>query len=132
MTRSETQIISRREIATKSRFNPIQQLFIDHGKDYIAEYGVHMPGPHRKVIRAIQCCGTGAFGVHLYECEDCEKLHEINSSCGNRHCPVCQGGKSDEWLEKQMLRALPVNYFMITFLFIPYHNNILMTCPCPC
>ena len=95
--------------------NPVQQLFIDHGNDYIAEHGVHMLSSHYKVIRAIQHCGSASCGVHLYECEACDKLHEINSSCGNRHCPTCQNGKSAEWLEKQMERALPVNYFMITF-----------------
>jgi len=95
--------------------NAIQQIFRQHGQAYQDHFGDRMPDAHRKVIRAIRCCGTGTFGVHLYECDACEKLHEINSSCGNRHCPACQRGKSDEWLGKQMEKALPVNYFMITF-----------------
>jgi hypothetical protein len=95
--------------------NAIQRLFQTHGNAYIQTYQLHMLSSHCKVIRAIQRCGSASCGVHLYACDACEQLHEINSSCGNRHCPACQGGKSDEWLQKQMERVLPVNYFMITF-----------------
>lgn len=95
--------------------NAIQKIFREHADAYLATYGNRMPYDHKKVIRAVTQCGTGAFGVHLYECETCETLHQINSSCGNRSCPVCQRSKSEEWLEKQLQRTLPVNYFMITF-----------------
>lgn len=95
--------------------NPIQEVFRQHGGAYLKRYGDAVPRSHRKVIHAIQNCGTGAFGSHLFSCSGCGALHSADSSCGNRHCPVCQGGKSDEWLKKQMKRTLPVNYFMITF-----------------
>jgi hypothetical protein len=74
-----------------------------------------MPWNHKKVIHAIRNCGTGALGQHSFCCEECGEDHYVNCSCGNRHCPTCQGGKSDEWLNKQLEKALPVNYFMITF-----------------
>jgi len=95
--------------------NAIQHIFQVHGKAYLARYENRMPSPHKKVIHAIQNCGTGAFGKHSFACDECDEYHEADSSCGNRHCPTCQGGKSDEWLQKQMDKALPVNYFMITF-----------------
>ena len=38
-----------------------------------------------------------------------------NSSCGNRHCPVCQHEKGVEWVYRQQLRLLPCNYFLVTF-----------------
>lgn len=95
--------------------NPIQNLFQTHGEAYLQCFGAHMPSNHRKVIRSIRNCGTGAFGQHAFSCDGCGESHYADSSCGDRHCPTCQGGKSDEWLNKQLAKALPVNYFMITF-----------------
>ena len=95
--------------------NSIQQLFRTHGAAYLERFGDRMPANHKKVIHAIRNCGTGAFGQHSFSCNGCGELHSADSSCGNRHCPTCQTGKSDEWLEKQLKKALPVNYFMITF-----------------
>lgn len=95
--------------------NSIQQLFREHGAAYFERFGGQMPANHKKVIRAICNCGTGAFGQHSFSCDGCGESHYADSSCGNRHCPTCQAGKSDEWLNKQLKKALPVNYFMITF-----------------
>jgi hypothetical protein len=47
--------------------------------------------------------------------EELEEQHVANSSCGNRHCPVCQNDKASQWVYKQQLRLLPCNYFMATF-----------------
>jgi len=95
--------------------NLIQEIFRTYGDAYLEKFGGRMPSRHRKVIRCIQDCGTTAFGVHSFVCDDCHDAHRTGSSCGNRHCPVCQAGKSDEWLRKQMNKMLPVNYFMVTF-----------------
>jgi len=95
--------------------NSIQQLFRTHGPAYLDRFGERMPANHRKVIHAIQNCGTGLYGQHLFSCGDCGELHSADGSCGNRHCPTCQTGKSDEWLRKMEEKVLPVNYFMVTF-----------------
>ena len=95
--------------------NTIQEIFRTYGDAYVQQYGDRMPTRHRKVIHAIRKCGTSDCGMHLFACDDCRDAHRTGSSCGNRHCPVCQAGKSDEWLNKQMDKMLPVNYFMITF-----------------
>jgi hypothetical protein len=95
--------------------NAIQKLFQTHSPAYLECFGKTMPSNHRKVIRAICNCGTGAFGRHAFSCSECGEAHYADSSCGNRFCPTCQAGKSDEWLNKQLTKVLPVNYFMITF-----------------
>jgi hypothetical protein len=95
--------------------NSIQQLFRDHAPAYLERFGENMPPNHKKAIRAICNCGTGLFGQHLFSCNDCGELHSADGSCGNRHCPTCQAGKSDEWLKKMEAKTLPVNYFMVTF-----------------
>ncbi|NCC52622.1 MAG: transposase [Spartobacteria bacterium] len=95
--------------------NVIQQIFSDHGDEYLERFGPAMPGTHRKTIAAIRTCRTGQCGMHLFVCPDCGKTHMANSSCGNRHCPVCQQDKAGEWVYKQQLRLLPCTYFMSTF-----------------
>jgi len=95
--------------------NPIQQIFRDHGESYLAEFAERMPAGHRQVISAIRDCQSGRCGHHLFECTGCGKTHIANSSCGNRHCPVCQHDKAISWVYRQQLQLLPCNYFMATF-----------------
>lgn len=95
--------------------NSIQQLFRDHGAAYLERFGGRMPANHKKAVHAICNCGTGLFGQHAFSCDGCGESHHADGSCGNRHCPTCQAGKSGEWLDKQLEKALPVNYFMVTF-----------------
>lgn len=93
----------------------LQQIFQDHAPDYIARFGARMPEAHRKVLDAICECRSGARGHHVFTCEDCSQTHLAKSSCGNRHCPVCQHEKSVQWVYRQQLRLLPCNYFLVTF-----------------
>jgi hypothetical protein len=38
-----------------------------------------------------------------------------NSSCGNRHCPLCQNEKAAAWVYRRELDLLPCTYFLATF-----------------
>lgn len=93
----------------------IQRIFQDHADAYLATFGSSMPPVHKKTIAAIRACRTGQCGMHLFACPDCGEQHVASSSCGNRHCPVCQQDKAAEWVYKQQLRLLPCTYFMSTF-----------------
>ena len=95
--------------------NRIQEIFRDHGPAYLERYGASVPLAHRRVISAIQECRSGERGLHVFECPDCRQTQVANSSCGNRHCPVCQNDKAARWVYRQQLRALPCTYFMATF-----------------
>ena len=95
--------------------NIIQRIFQEHGKGYIERFGPQMPALHRKVIAAISACRSGACGHHVFSCPDCGETHVANSSCGNRHCPVCQHEKAVKWVYRQQLRLLPCTYFLVTF-----------------
>jgi hypothetical protein len=86
-----------------------------YGGAYLEEFGASMPGEHKKVLRAITACRTGALGTVLYACESCGRTHTVGRSCGNRHCPTCQQDKTRAWLERQLDRLLPCPYFLITF-----------------
>lgn len=93
----------------------IQEIFRRHGSAYRAQFDTTMPASHARVIEAITDCRSPACGSILYQCEDCGEPHVAARCCGNRHCPVCQQGKADAWLERQLDRQLPTPYFMLTF-----------------
>jgi hypothetical protein len=86
-----------------------------YGGDYLDQFGATMPAEHKKVLRAIGACRTGALGMVLYRCESCGTTHAMGRSCGNRHCPSCQQNKSDAWLKDQIDRLLLCPYFLLTF-----------------
>jgi len=93
----------------------IQEIFRRDGSAYRAQFGETMPASHARVIDAIIDCRSAASGSVLYQCEDCGEPHVAARCCGNRHCPVCQQGKAEAWLIRQLERQLPTPYFMLTF-----------------
>jgi hypothetical protein len=86
-----------------------------HGGTYLERFGATMPQEHRRVLQTICACRTGELGAVVYECVSCGEQHRMGRSCGNRHCPSCQQGKTKAWLEKQSARLLPCPYFLVTF-----------------
>jgi hypothetical protein len=97
----------------------IQDIFRDHASAYLERYGDVVPEAHRRVIRAVCDCRSGACGHHEFACPDCGQTHWANSSCGNRHCPICQNAKAAEWVWRQQERILPCTYFLATFTVPP-------------
>src|SRR3982750_139453 len=83
-----------------------------YGGEYLEQFGATMPPDHKKVLRAITACRTGALGTVLYACQSCGRTHTVGRSCGNRHCPTCQQEKTRAWLENQIDRLLPWPYFL--------------------
>lgn len=94
--------------------NAVQTIFQTYGAQYLALYGDRMPRSHKKTIRDIIKCRKGIFGTMVYECSSCRNLHFVQCCCGNRHCPNCQQGKADQWLDQQMKKLLPTHYFLLT------------------
>jgi len=86
-----------------------------YGEAYLERFGPTMPAEHHKVLRAMMACRTGQLGTVYYACSSCGRTHAMGRSCGNRHCPTCQQGKTKAWLEKQTARLLPCPYFLLTF-----------------
>jgi hypothetical protein len=86
-----------------------------HGEAYLVRFGPRMPAEHRKVLHALMACRTAKLGTVFYRCSSCGRSHAMGRSCGNRHCPSCQQGKTKAWLDKQLARLLPCPYFLLTF-----------------
>lgn len=88
----------------------VAEIFRTYGPQYIQHYP-DLPNNHRMVVHAIIGCRSGQYGKTLYQCQSRGKIHLINRSCGNRHCPLCQYQKSQQWLKKQQSRQLPGHHF---------------------
>ena len=89
-------------------------IFRRYGPPYRAKYGDRMLPSHRQAMGAIERCRTLALGGHVYACEACGETQYQYHSCRNRHCPKCQNGKAQLWLEKQQVLLLPVPHFLVT------------------
>jgi hypothetical protein len=70
---------------------------------------------HVKVLLAIARCRTAALGGHLDECSRCGHRAISYNSCRNRHCPKCQAGACERWLEKRRRELLPTPYVHVVF-----------------
>src|ERR1700722_5838640 len=70
---------------------------------------------HVKVLLAIARCRTAALGGHLDECTRCGHRAISYNSCRNRHCPKCQAGARERWLEKRRQELLPTPYVHVVF-----------------
>ena len=84
-----------------------------------------LPPGHWRVLHALRVCRTPALGGHAYQCQRCGQAHFAPHSCGNRHCPRCQGELAQRWLQAQQALLLPVPYFQLVFT-LPHGLNPLI------
>lgn len=108
--------------------------FID---DYKQQYP--LTDYQQKVIDNIRHCRTEKMGGHWSVCNNCGELKKHYNSCGNRHCPTCQGINKEKWILERTYDLLPVKYFHVVFtvpselrlLFLQNQNllyNLLFVC----
>ena len=93
----------------------IADIFRIHGPDYRAQFGDRMLPSHLRAMHDIAPCRTEALGGQLYDCDQCRDDHYSDHSGQNRHCPTCQHGQAQAWLENQKSLLLPVTHCMVTF-----------------
>src|SRR6202045_1641369 len=84
------------------------QAFIERSRKWIS-------WKHIKVLLAIMRCRTAVLGGHLDECTRCGHRAISFNSCRNRHCPKCQMGARERWLEKRRKELLPTPYVHVVF-----------------
>jgi len=76
---------------------------------------MNLPSDEFRVARAIAECRTPALGGHVMHCDSCGHTEERYNSCRNRHCPICQGTRREEWVQERQTELLPVPYFHAVF-----------------
>lgn len=89
----------------------------------------HFNGYQRNVLRRLEHCKTAYMGGHWQACTSCGNLQKHYSSCGNRHCPQCQGANRERWILEREYDLFDVPHHHVTFT-IPselrslfYHNQ---------
>ncbi len=86
----------------------------DAGPAYVQRFGNRLLPSHLRVLRDVVDCRTPVLGGRMYLCHDCGHQHPVYHSCRNRHCPKCQGGDAERWLERQRAILLPCEYGLAT------------------
>ena len=89
-----------------------------------AKYGSRLLPGHLRAIQAIKQCRTPEAGELFVQCPNCGHATWRPRSCGNRSCPQCQNHEASLWLDRQLAKLLPVEYFMATFT-LPYELRSL-------
>lgn len=70
---------------------------------------------HYRALAAMKRCRTEASPKMQVQCSECAQQKLVPHSCGHRHCPHCQHHESQQWLERQLKKQVPAEYFLLTF-----------------
>jgi hypothetical protein len=91
---------------------------------FLKEYKQCILPSQIKAMNAMQVCRTNESPCMRVQCGACGHESYLHHSCGHRSCPHCQNHECQQWIEKQLQRQVPAQYFMITFTlpaqFRPY------------
>jgi len=82
---------------------------------FIAQYGSRLSSSPRYALSAMRDCRSKQSPKMLVECADCDHQLYVPHSCGHRNCPHCQAHESQQWLERQLKKQVPADYFLVTF-----------------
>lgn len=84
---------------------------------YLDRYKTTILPSHRNALRAMKICRKDHGPLMLAQCTNkkCLKHRYIPHSCGHRSCPHCQNHEGWQWIENQLDKQLPTQYYLITF-----------------
>ena len=83
--------------------------------DFLALHRSRLRPEHTRALAAMKHCRTQASLKMQVSCTECTHQTLMPHSCGHRHCPHCQHHESQQWLERQMKKQVPAEYFLLTF-----------------
>ena len=83
--------------------------------DFLAQYRHRLTSDHYRALAAMKQCRTQASPMMQVRCTGCAQQKLVPHSCGHRHCPHCQHHESQQWLERQLKKQVPAEYFLLTF-----------------
>jgi hypothetical protein len=105
----------------------VNSIFRDYKDDYISNSGKFISFEQQKVLHSLSVCRTGFLGYRIQKCDSCNTEIYLDNSCRNRHCPLCQNLKREEWLLARKSELLPGKYFHVVFT-IPHKLIFLFYC----
>jgi hypothetical protein len=83
--------------------------------DFLTQFRHRLSFDQLRALSAIRQCRSPASPMMQVQCSDCDHQRFVPHSCGHRLCPHCQHHESQQWLERQMQRLVPADYFLLTF-----------------
>jgi hypothetical protein len=83
--------------------------------DFLAQYASRILPSHRRALTAMQHCRDPAGPKMQAACGCCHHQVFMPHACGHRNCPHCQAHESQQWIERQLGKRLPADYFLLTF-----------------
>jgi hypothetical protein len=83
--------------------------------DQLKKYKITLLPSHRNALWAMKTCRSSQSPKILTRCVKCEEQQYVPHSCGHRICPHCQNHESQQWLERQLKKQVPADYFFATF-----------------
>jgi hypothetical protein len=83
--------------------------------EFLAQYRERLTSDHYRALAAMKQCRSQASPMMQVKCTQCEHQKLVPHSCGHRHCPHCQHHETQQWLERQMQKQVPAEYFLLTF-----------------
>jgi len=93
----------------------VADIFRSRGPAWRTANAGHLSLGQLKAMAAIEACRTAELGGHVAACEDCGQAVISYNSCGNRHCPKCQGAAARQWLADREAELLPLPYYHVVF-----------------
>lgn len=94
------------------------------GEQLVAQENLS-PGQVKALYHILQC-RTAALGGHEEVCNCCGEVRYSYNSCGDRHCPKCQGTKQALWVEQLVQTTLPVTHYHLVFTMPHCLNRICL------
>jgi hypothetical protein len=83
--------------------------------DFREQYRDRLTPEIHHALAAMKHCRTQTSLKMRVECGQCAHRMLVPHACGHRHCPHCQHHETQQWLERQMRKLVPAEYFLLTF-----------------
>jgi len=102
----------------------LQSILTDYRERFLTRYGHQLNSDQWSALNALSGCRQGQYGDLVLSCQNCTGRTTMPRSCGHRSCNQCQYQNTEQWLDRQLKKQLPVNYYMVTFT-LPYELRAL-------
>ena len=86
-----------------------------HAAELVAQDSQRLLPSQWVALNALQTCRSSMSPRMQLACDGCSEQSFLPHSCGHRSCPHCQAHESQRWIDQQLKKLVPGNYFMITF-----------------
>lgn len=93
----------------------LSSIITDFETEFLAQYQARLLPSHRNALAAMKRCRDPLGPKMQAACDSCHQHTFIPHSCGHRNCPHCQSHESQQWIERQLKKQLPAEYFLLTF-----------------